>query len=117
MGIIAMASEDFNKHVPLADRKVDAMSTFRIRRRKKALLQRLPFVDATDDGPFANAFRHVPLREQAVAMSGIVRSQVPGHNPGHEKLPALAQEWFDHYESGYDVTQWYTAGETRSARV
>ena len=36
MGIIAMASEDFNKHIPLADRNVDTMSTLRIDRRKKA---------------------------------------------------------------------------------
>ena len=111
MGIIRIASEDFNKHVPLADRKVDAMSTFRIHRRKKALLQRLPFVDAPFDGPFANAFNHLPLREQLVAMSGVVRSQIPGHDPTHEQLPALAQEWFDRYEAGYDVTQWYTADQ------
>ncbi len=87
MGIIRMASEDFNKYVPLSERKVDAMSTFRIARRKKALLQRLPFTDATYDGPFANAFRHLPLLEQLVAMTGIVRSQIPpGHDPPtHEK--------------------------------
>ena len=26
-----------------------------------------------------------------------------------EKLPVLAAEWFDRYDNGYDVTQWYTA--------
>lgn len=117
MDIIRMASEDFNTHVPLADRKVDAMSTFRIRRRKKALLQRLPFVEAPYDGPFANAFGHLPLREQLTALRGIVRSQIPGHDPAHEKLPALAQEWFDRYDAGYDVTQWYTANESSTAHV
>lgn len=115
MGIIRMASEDFNKYVPLSERKVDSMSTFRIARRKKALLQRLPFTEASYDGPFANAFSHLPLREQLVAMSGIVRSQIPGHDPTHEKLPALAQEWFDQYDAGYDVTQWYTASNDFTA--
>ncbi|MBV5243319.1 metal-dependent hydrolase [Mycolicibacterium sp. PAM1] len=118
MAIIRLVSEEFNEHVPLADREVDAMSTFRIHRRKKALLQRLPFVDAPYDGPFANAFSHLPLREQLVALGGVVRSQIPGHDPAHEKLPALAQEWFDRYEAGYDVTRWYTASqESETARV
>jgi predicted metal-dependent hydrolase len=115
MGIIRMASEDFNALIPLADRKVDAMSTFRIARRKKALLQRLPFTETTYDGPFANAFSHLPLRGQLAAMSGVVRSQLPGHDPTHEKLPALAQEWFDRYDAGYDVTQWYTANDYSTA--
>ena len=57
----------------------------------------------------ADAFRHLPRREQLVALSGIVRSQIPGHDPASEQLPALAQEWFDRYAAGYDVTQWYTA--------
>ena len=45
------------------------------------------------------------------ALSGIVRSQIPGHNPEHEKLPELAAEWFERYDAGYDVTHWYTAGK------
>lgn len=49
-------------------------------------------------------------------MTGIVRSQIPGHDPTHEKkLPELAQEWFDRYDAGYDVTQWYTANDNVTA--
>ncbi|MBB2992589.1 putative metal-dependent hydrolase [Mycolicibacterium iranicum] len=117
MGIIRMASEDFNRVIPLEERQVDAMSTFRIHRRTKALRQRLPFGNAPYDGPFANAFGHLPLREQLVALAGVVRSQIPGHDPTHEKLPALAQEWFDRYDAGYDVTQWYTSTESSAAHV
>ncbi|WP_104183421.1 metal-dependent hydrolase [Mycobacterium avium] len=113
--VLRIACEGFNKHIPVAERKVDALSMFGMQRRKKALLQRLPFVDAPDDGPFDNAFKHLPLREQLVAMSGIVRSQIPGHNPAHEKIPALAQTWFQRYDAGYDVTQWYTAAVTQDA--
>ena len=108
MDMIRLASQGFNTHVPLAERKVDAMSTFRLARRKKALLQRLPFLDTPYDGPFGNAFSQLPLREQLVAMSGIVRSQIPGHDPSHEVLPALADEWFARYDAGDDVTLWYT---------
>ncbi|ART71314.1 metal-dependent hydrolase [Mycobacterium dioxanotrophicus] len=109
-GVLRLACEGFNKHVPLADRKVDALSMFGVQRRKKALMQRLPFLHGPDDGPFDNAFGHLPLRDQLIAMAGIVRSQIPGHNPAHERLPALADEWFARYEAGYEVTQWYTAG-------
>ena len=67
-----------------------------------------------DYGPFENAFTGLPVRESLTALSGIVRSQIPGHNPAHEKLPTLAGEWFDRYDAGYDVTHWYTA-KTRKA--
>src|SRR6201997_351556 len=103
---VRVAAEGFNKHVPLENRKVDAITMFGMRRRKKALLQRLPLVNAPNDGPFANAFGHLRLRDTLVAVSGIVRSQIPGHNPVNENLPALANEWFNRYDAGYDVTRW-----------
>jgi len=106
--VVRMAAEGFNKHIPLEVRDVDAMSTFGMYRRKQRLLQRLPVIRAIDNGPLTNAFGHLSLREQLVALSGIVRSQLPNHNPAHEKLPALAGEWFDRYDAGYDVTNWYT---------
>lgn len=117
MDVIRIASLGFNKHVPLADRKVDAMSTFRLARRKKLLMQRLPFVDAPYDGPFENAFAHLSLREQLVALAGVVRSQIPGHDPAKEKLPELAGEWFTRYDEGYDVTRWYTGSDAEAAGV
>ncbi len=113
--VLRIACEGFNKHVPLEDRKIDALSMFGMQARKKALLQRLSFIDAPYDGPIENAFSQLPIREVMVAMSGAVRSQIPGHNPAHEKLPALADEWFARYEAGYEVTQWYTAD--RAGRV
>ncbi|OHV01317.1 metal-dependent hydrolase [Mycobacterium talmoniae] len=109
LDVIQIACEGFNKHVPLSDRKIDAMSMFARYRRKQALLRRLPFGRAVDNGPMDRAFAHLSLREQLVAMKGVVRSQLPNHNPAHETLPALAGEWFARYDAGYDVTHWYTA--------
>ena len=109
---VRMACNGFNKHLPLEVRKVDALSAFALEARKNTLLKR--FGRIPDYGPFENAFTGLPLRESLVAMSGIVRSQIPGHNPEHEKLPALATKWFDRYDAGYDVTHWYTA-DTREA--
>jgi predicted metal-dependent hydrolase len=107
MDVVRMACDGFNKHIPLEVRKVDAVSTFALARRKNALLTR--FGRRPDYGPLQDAFAHLPRREMATALVGIVRSQIPGHNPEREKLPALAAEWFDRFDAGYDVTNWYTA--------
>ena len=114
--VLQTACDGFNTHVPLAERKIDAVSMFGMQARKKALLQRLPFTTAPDDGPFANAFSHLPKREMLTALSGVVRSQIPGHNPAHENLPELAGEWFDRYNDGADCTLWYTAAGRRTPR-
>jgi predicted metal-dependent hydrolase len=94
------AAEGFNKHVPLEVRKVDAASMSGGQGRKGQL----------DHGPLGEIYPNVPLREKLAAAYGVVRSQIPGHNPAHQKLPALAQEWFTRYDAGYDVTRWYTGG-------
>jgi predicted metal-dependent hydrolase len=109
--VVRIAAEGFNKHVPVEDRKIDALTIFGTYRRKQALMQRFSAARAAGQGPLAIAFGHLPVREQLVSMSGIVRSQLPNHNPAHEKLPALAGRWFQRYEAGYDVTQWYTADQ------
>ncbi|MCP3812249.1 metal-dependent hydrolase, partial [Mycobacteriaceae bacterium Msp059] len=89
--VMKIACEGFNKHVPLEERQIDALSMFGMQARKKSLLQKLPFGNAVYDGPIANAFAHLPKREMLTAVAGVVRSQIPGHNPAHEKLPVLGQ--------------------------
>src|SRR6478735_9617255 len=80
LNVVRIAARGFNKHVPLEERKVDALSTFGTYRCKQAVLQRLPFARTADHGPVANAFDELPLREQLIAVAGIVRSQLPNHN-------------------------------------
>jgi hypothetical protein len=104
-----MACDGFNKHIPLEVRKVDAVSTFALERGKNALLQRIG--RRPDYGPFQSPFPDLGKREMLTALVGIVRSQIPGHDPAHEKLPTLAGEWFKRYDQGYDVTKWYTSGK------
>ena len=109
MQVIRQACEGFNKHVPLEERKIDALSMFASYRRKQNLKRRIPLLHAEDNGPMLRAFDDLPLGEQLIALAGVIRSQLPRHNPDHEKLPALANLWFERYEAGYDVTRWYTA--------
>lgn len=113
LDVIQIACKGFNKHVPVQDRQVDSMSMFARYRRRQNLLRRLPFGRPADNGTMPRAFAHLSLREQLVALSGVVRSQLPNHNPAHEKLPVLAGQWFDRYDAGYDVTHWYTAEAAR----
>ncbi|MFD6677400.1 metal-dependent hydrolase [Rhodococcus zopfii] len=108
--VIEIASEGFNRHVPVEDRKIDAMAMFARYRRKQALRKVIPTLTAEYNGPMTRAFDDLPLGEQLTALAGVVRSQMPRHNPEHEKLPALAGLWFNRFEAGYDVTHWYTAG-------
>ncbi|OBY32918.1 metal-dependent hydrolase [Mycolicibacter kumamotonensis] len=111
MGVIKVACLGFNKHIPVADRKVDALSLFSTYRGKQAWRRRMPFGWPADHGPVLDAFRHLPKGEMLTAVNGIVRSQLPNHKPAHEKIPVLAEEWFARYDQGYDVTKWYTADE------
>ncbi|MFX0579507.1 metal-dependent hydrolase [Nocardia nepalensis] len=108
MKVIRIACAGFNKHVPLEDRRIDALAMFATHRGKQKLrkLLRLP---VEDNGPMSRAFDDLRLGAQLIALVGIVRSQLPKHNPDHEKLPALADVWFERYNAGYDVSHWYTA--------
>ncbi|WP_024793947.1 metal-dependent hydrolase [Tomitella biformata] len=107
--VIMIACEGFNDHVPLEERQVDAMSMFARYRAKQKLNKWLPGRTYTYNGTSPRAFDGLKLGEQLTALAGVVRSQMPGHNPDHENLPALAGDWFQRYDDGYDVTRWYTA--------
>ncbi len=114
MKVIRIACTGFNAHVPLEDRQVDALSMFAMHRHRRRLGRWIPPLRVPDNGTMPRAFTELPLREQLVALSGIVRSQMPKHNPAHENLPELANLWFRRFDEGYDVTQWYTAELTSS---
>ena len=82
---------------------------FAAHRHRRRLGRWLPPLRVPDHGPMPRAFSGLPLREQLVALTGVVRSQLPNHNPAHVRLPALADMWFRRYDDGYDVSHWYTA--------
>ncbi|NNH68596.1 metal-dependent hydrolase [Nocardia uniformis] len=117
MKVIRIACEGFNKHVPLEARQVDAMAMFASYRNKQHLRRWLPGLRPDNSGPMLRAFDELPLGEQLIALRGVIRSQLPKHNPANEQLPALADVWFRRYEAGYDVTRWYTADNHATAEV
>ncbi|MFE3446038.1 metal-dependent hydrolase [Nocardia sp. NPDC059180] len=109
MKVIRIACAGFNQHVPLADRKVDAMAMFARHRAKQKVLT--TFAPYLTKGPMPRAFDGLSRREQLTALAGVFRSQMPKHDPTHENLPALAGRWFERYDAGYDCTRWYTADQ------
>ncbi|WP_319437499.1 metal-dependent hydrolase [Mycobacterium sp. RTGN5] len=118
--LMVKTASSFNTRIPLEERRVDATSIFGSELWKVALIKRFPslqgrrFFALPDDGPLQRLYSHIPLREQAAAALGVVRSQLPGHNPAKQKLPRFAVDWLARYEAGYDVTRWYTAGNQTS---
>lgn len=55
------ASAGFNKHVPLEERKVDALAMFARYRRLRTLRKWIPGLRPTDNGPMLRAFDVLPL--------------------------------------------------------
>ncbi|MFD4369557.1 metal-dependent hydrolase [Rhodococcus sp. NPDC058521] len=98
MKVMRIASAGFNLHVPMKDRKVDAMSMFATHRAKQKVLT--SFAPYLSKGIMPRAFDGLGRGEQFTALAGIIRSQMPHHDPSHEKLPALADEWFARYDAG-----------------
>jgi predicted metal-dependent hydrolase len=106
MSVMRVIADGVNEHVPEPDRKVDArtlLPTFGLR---QTLRQRIPFL-ASDTTP--TAFSAVPRKQRLVAVGRVLLSQTPFHNPSHEPLPKFADRWFERWNSGEDVTRWYTS--------
>ncbi|MCX2933580.1 metal-dependent hydrolase [Mycobacterium sp. CVI_P3] len=117
--VMVKAASSFNKLIPLEERNVDATSIFGSElwkvwlTRKFSFLRKYRFFALPDDGPIQRLYSQIPLREQAAVAFGVMRSQVPGHNPAKQEMPRLAKEWLARYDAGHDVSRWYTSGNQR----
>ncbi len=68
----------------------------------------------------AEAFTTVPLKDVSKADKrrstlGIIASQMPWHDPAHERLPSYYQEWRDRYDAGEDMLLAYGVRPTALA--
>jgi len=78
-GLFEMAIEEFKAHVPDVPHEV------------------------YEGNPFASVPRAATMRSAL----GILRSQLPWHDPTHQPLPSYYDEWVDHWAGGDDVMQIY----------
>jgi predicted metal-dependent hydrolase len=101
VSVARIIADGVNAHVPEADRKVDARTFLPAFGLKQALTRKRL--------PVPSAFSTVPRRQKLAAAVRVLLSQTPFHNPDHQPLPAFADEWFDRWNSGGDVTHWYAS--------
>lgn len=109
VSVIQIIADGVNAHVPEQDRKLDARTLLPAFGMREALRQRLPFGAKPSTPAMPNAFATVPRKERYVAVARVLLSQTPFHNPANEPLPRFADRWFERWNSGGDVTRWYTA--------
>ena len=110
LGVVADTVRSFAEVIPVEDQVIDVTRALPSRMYRREILGRLPFVGrrvrAEVGGTALQDAGSLELLRMAV---GLVRSQVPGHDPTHQPLPAFAQEWFDAYDRGVDVSTWYAS--------
>jgi predicted metal-dependent hydrolase len=110
MSVMRVIADGVNEHVPEPDRKVDArtlLPTFGLR---QTLAPRIPFMRGEATPAITpSAFSTVPRKQRLIAAARVLLSQTPSHNPAHEPLPKFADRWFARWNSGGDVTRWYTS--------
>lgn len=68
-------------------------------------------------GPGQATYDGVPKRELVDMIVGLVRSQGPRFDPADERLPVLAERWFERYdEDSNSAARWYSVGRSGSTR-
>jgi ring-1,2-phenylacetyl-CoA epoxidase subunit PaaE len=107
--ILGAIVNGFNTAVPADERGADA----RILLPATAVLDRLRWLPAARRRlvgipEIPDCYLGVPGPDRKAAGIGVLRSQLPNHDPGDQPLPDFAERWFSRYESGGDIAHWYT---------
>lgn len=105
--------EGFMEHVPEADRRATYAQMSPAAMRTEEIRARLPVPAGWKrrNGPDTpTAFAPASNRELAMMFYRLLKSQVPHHQPAHEPLPRLADQWFAAWQAGRDITRYYTGG-------
>jgi predicted metal-dependent hydrolase len=104
--VLRIISEGFNAHVPLEDREVDARELLPSVRIGHALQRLWPW-STRRPIEMAAPYADLPRSECVTTVRRILLSQTPYHDPAHQPLPGLADEWFARFERGEDMAHWY----------
>ena len=104
--LVPLYIDGMNRHVPGEDRVLDARimsASWRIRERWRRIRSR------RGEGykPEGAMLSGVNRKDKLTALRGLVRSQNPFFDPADENLPVFAEEWFERYERGDDISHWY----------
>ncbi len=108
----------FAETVPQEDHVIDVTRALPSRMYRREIAVRLPFLGKrVREGGYGTAFECATGGELLRMAIGLVKSQVPGHDPTHQPLPEFADEWLGAYDEGRDVAHWYASGVRETAGV
>jgi ring-1,2-phenylacetyl-CoA epoxidase subunit PaaE len=107
--ILTAIVDGFNTAVPAEERGADA----RILLPVVAVLDRMRWLPAARRRlagipEIPDCYLGVSGPDRKAAGLGVLRSQLPTHDPGDQPLPDFARQWFSRYEAGGDIAHWYT---------
>jgi predicted metal-dependent hydrolase len=108
--VMSVIADGVNAHVPLGDRRVDARTLLPGYGARQNLKRKLSRGGRCQPAP--PPFGGVPRKQILVAACRVLMSQSPFHKPEHEPLPQFADQWFQRWDRGGDVTHWYSAATT-----
>lgn len=112
MGLYRQILAGFDEHVPVESRRAEYRNVSPDGMRREELLGRLPIPASWRSrlGMFPpSAFAPASNLEMLILVYRLALSQVPKHTPAGEPLPSFADTWFTSYDSGHDVTRFYTS--------
>ncbi len=110
--VLHIVVDGFNRHVPLADRLVDARCLYPSWPLRRQLSAKMPSLVRGVDTTFPLANHCIPPVEQRRAYRRLAASQLPNHDPEDQPLPEFAATWAQRYERGDDVSHWYSSTAT-----
>lgn len=121
LGVYGEIMAGFEEHVPARDRLVGTAGLTPRRMWLREAAGRLPTAGRVRPGRALpgrgsagrnaaaprtpTAFASVPLRQLLTTLHRLLRTQLPGHEPAHEPLPAWADTWLEAYDGGADMTR------------
>lgn len=107
--VLAIVSRGFQKHVPTADGGQYGQLLPAGWGPRSLVAAVLASKRLTKPGQATYA--GVPRREMLAMLTGLVRSQGPGHDPARENVPKFAGRWFERYEQEpRSAARWYSVG-------
>jgi predicted metal-dependent hydrolase len=106
MSVLEVITAGFNEHVPFEERQFDARNFLPRHRFRQQVMSLVTLGRRPAPPPVVGK---LPRARVMACTWGLLKSQMPGHDPARQPLPAFAGEWMRRYESGADVTRYYTA--------
>lgn len=108
--VLAVALRSFEEVIPVEDHVIDITRVLPSRMYRREIASRLPILRRRmGDDRYGTALKDASSLELMRMAFGLIKSQVPGHDPTHQPLPAFADEWFAGYDAGLDVSTWYAS--------